>query len=153
MTDEQPRLGIDFGRVIQGAALEPGAADTAFLSGGHDAAMNTPPSPDAFEILPRLVDRFAGHAWVISTCGPRVQQRTLDWLDHHDFYRVDKRAHCARLGITHMIDDRLEVHDALRGLVTHLYLFGAQTEPAPMWVRHVPTWRDTESAVIATLAQ
>lgn len=163
--DEQPRLGIDFGRVIQGAALEAGAADTAFLSGGHAAAMSTPSSPDAFEVLPRLVDLFGGQAWVISKCGPRVQQRTLDWLDHHNFYnitaiardhvrfcreRAEKRTHCAELGITHMIDDRIEVHRALHGLVPHLYLFGAQAKPSPPWVRHVPTWLDTEPAVTAT---
>ncbi|MEV0298925.1 hypothetical protein [Nocardia sp. NPDC050710] len=166
-TEEQPRLGVDFGRVIQGAALEPGAADTVFLSGGFDEAMRTPPSPNAFEVLTRLVDHFEGRAWVISKCGPRVQERTLRWLDHHDFYdrtgvprdnvrfcrkRVEKATHCAELSITHMIDDRIEVHRALRGLVAHLYLFGAQSGPAPEWVHPTPTWPDVEDAVIGGFA-
>ncbi|WP_280428967.1 hypothetical protein [Nocardia brasiliensis] len=164
----QPRLGVDFGRVIQGAALRPGAPDTVFLSGGHAEAMRTPPSPNAFEVLTRLVERFAGQAWVISKCGPQVEQRTRQWLDHHHFFtrtgmprdhlrfcreRVHKAAHCAELGITHMIDDRLEVHHALRGLVPHLYLFGPQTAPVPDWVCHVPTWIAVETAVTAAVAE
>ncbi|MEV6275574.1 hypothetical protein [Nocardia sp. NPDC051832] len=166
-TSEVPRLGVDFGRVIQGALLEPGDADTAFLDGGFDEAMRTPPSPNAFEVLTRLVARFEGRAWVISKCGPRVQKRTRQWLDHHDFHartglpegnvrfclqRADKAGHCAELGITHMIDDRIDVHRALRGLVPHLYLFGAQTQPVPDWVRHVRTWDDAEPVILTTLA-
>lgn len=162
MNTGQPTLGVDFGRVIQGAELEGGAADTVFLSGGAEEAMNTPPTDHAFEVLPRLVARFGGRAWVISKCGPRVQERTVRWLDHHDFYRrtgiartnirfcrarADKALHCAELGITHMIDDRLGVHEALHGLVPCLYLFGVQHGPVPEWVRHTRTWPDVEDAI------
>lgn len=167
MHTDEPRLGIDFGRVIQGAALPDGGADTVFLSGGHEDAMRTSPTDNAFEVLSRLVHRFDGRAWVISKCGPRVQERTRQWLEHHDFYghtgvpqenvrfcrrRADKAVHCADLGITHMIDDRLEVHEALRGLVPHLFLFGMYTGPVPDWVRHTRTWPEAETAVGATLA-
>ncbi|WP_433683478.1 hypothetical protein [Nocardia sp. CA-119907] len=162
----QPRLGVDFGRVIQGAALPHRGADTVFLSGGIEEALATPPTDGAFDVLGRLVERFDGRVWVISKCGPRVQERTLQWLDHQGFYqrtgvsrdsvrfcrkRADKAIHCAELGITHMIDDRLEVHLALRDLVPHLYLFGVQAEPVPEWIEHTPTWPDVESAVGATL--
>lgn len=162
----QPRLGIDFGRVIQGAALAPGDEDTVFLSGGLEEALRTPPSAGAFDVLPRLVRRFEGRAWIISKCGPRIEERTRQWLDHHDFYdrtgiardnvrfcraRADKAVHCAELGITHMIDDRLDVHRVLRDLVSHRLLFGAQSEPIPDWVRHVPSWNDVERAVLETM--
>ncbi|MGW6421226.1 hypothetical protein ACWF82_00975 [Nocardia sp. NPDC055053] len=162
----QPRLGVDFGRVIQGAALAPGAADTVFLSGGFAEAMNTPPTPDAFDVLARLVTRFGGNAWVISKCGPRIEERTRQWLDHHDFAartgiprdhlrfcrsRAEKVPHCAELGITHMIDDRLDVHRALRGLVPRLYLFGTQTAPAPDWLCHTPDWPAVERVIGADL--
>ncbi|MFE9575655.1 hypothetical protein ACFYO1_04670 [Nocardia sp. NPDC006044] len=165
-TDRQHRLGVDFGRVIQGATLKAGDADTVFLSGGLDEALRTPPSPGAFDVLPRLVRLFDGRAWVISKCGERIEQRTRQWLDHHDFFdrtgiprehlrfcrkRADKAGHCAELGITHMIDDRIDVHRALRDLVPHRYLFGAQPGPVPDWVRHVPTWLDAETAVTATI--
>lgn len=166
MITENPRLGIDFGRVIQGAAFHDGGADTVFLSGGHEEAMRTPPSDRAFEVLPRLVARFEGRAWVISKCGPRVQERTLQWLDHHDFYRktgvqrenvrfcrkrADKAGHCAELGITHMIDDRLEVHEGLRGTVPHLFLFGFYSGSIPAWVNHTPTWPEAEITLVGTI--
>lgn len=167
MNTGEPGLGIDFGRVIQGAALPDGGADTVFLSGGHEEAMRTPPTDNAFEVLNRLVSRFEGRAWVISKCGPRVQERTRQWLDHHDFYaqtgvprmnvrfcrrRADKAVHCADLGITHMIDDRLEVHEALRDLVPHLFLFGVHSATVPAWVNHSRTWPEAEQMIAATLA-
>ena len=92
---------------------------------------------------------------------PAGQERTLQWLDHHDFYRrtasrrqrvllrlaADKAGHCGELGITHMVDDRLDVHAALRDLVPNLYLFGPQEHEPPEWVRQVPTWADLEGDV------
>jgi hypothetical protein len=158
----EPRLGVDFGRVIQGGALPDGAADTSFLGGLLEDALRTPATSGAFDVLPRLVERFGGRAWVISKCGERVQRRTLQWLDHHDFYsrtgisrgnvrfcrrRADKAIHCRELAITHMIDDRLDVHRALRGLVPNLYLFGPQPEPPPTWLVGVPTWGALEAAI------
>ncbi|WP_204249114.1 hypothetical protein [Nocardia arizonensis] len=64
--------------------------------------------------------------------------------------RADKAGHCVELSITHMIDDRLDVHAAVRDLVPHRYLFGVQTELAPDWVVHTRTWADVEAAVMAT---
>ncbi|MEV5751908.1 hypothetical protein AB0L00_29165 [Actinoallomurus sp. NPDC052308] len=159
---KEPRLGVDFGRVIQGGVTEAGEEDTTFLGGGLEQAMRTPATSGTFEVLPRLVARFGGRAWVISKCGEGVQRRTLQWLDHHDFYRrtgiargnvrfcrrrADKAGHCTELGITHMIDDRLGVHVALRGIVPHLILFGPQPVEPPGWVRHAPTWADVEAMI------
>jgi hypothetical protein len=152
----EPRLGIDFGRVIQGVSAS-GTADTAFLGGSFAEALASPAADGVYDVLPGLVDAFGGRAWIISKCGERVRERTLAWLDHHDFYgrtglargnvrfcrkRPEKAVHCAELGITHMIDDRLDVHRAIRDVVPHRYLFGAQKGDVPDWVRHVPTWAD-----------
>ncbi|MQY02755.1 hypothetical protein [Actinomadura macrotermitis] len=151
----EPRLGVDFGRVIQGGALAPGGADTAFLDGGMAAALASPANEGVFEVLPELVARFGGRAWIISKCGDQVRRKTLAWLDHHDFYertglprgnvrfcrkRADKAGHCAELGITHMVDDRLDVLRAVREVVPYRFLFGPQKGPAPDWVRPVPDW-------------
>jgi hypothetical protein len=158
----QPRLGVDFGRVIHGGAAESGEADTAFLDGDAEEAMRSPATAGMFETLPGLVDRFGGRVWVISKCGERIQRRTLEWLDRHDFYRrtgiapqhvrfcrkrADKAGHCAELGITHMVDDRLSVHTALRGLVPHLYLFGPQPATPPDWVHPVATWAELDRQI------
>jgi hypothetical protein len=155
--DIEPRLGVDFGRVVHGGLLAPGDDDTAFLSGGFEDAMASPVTEGVYEVLPGLIAAFGGRAWIISKCGERIQKRTLAWLDRHDFYartglprenvrfcrkRADKAGHCAELGITHMIDDRLDVHRALRGIVPHRYLFGA--EEGPEWVRPLPDWAAAE---------
>jgi hypothetical protein len=159
-------LGVDFGRVIHGGAAADGVHDTVFLDGGFEEALASPATDGAFDVLPRLVDAFGGRVWVISKCGPRIQERTLAWLDHHDFHartgvprgnvrfcrkRNDKAGHCTQLGITHMIDDRIDVHRALVDSVPCRYLFGRQEEPAPSWVRHTVTWADVEDAVMADL--
>ncbi|WP_221639862.1 hypothetical protein [Actinoallomurus bryophytorum] len=161
-TSTEPRLGVDFGRVIHGGAAVAGEEDTVFLSGDAEEAMRSPATEGMFDVLPGLVARFGGQVWVISKCGERIQDRTLRWLDRNDFYRrtgiaagnvrfcrkrADKAGHCADLGITHMVDDRLDVHAALRGLVPHLFLFGPQTSAAPEWVRAVRTWADLEEEI------
>jgi hypothetical protein len=160
MENREPRLGVDFGRVIQGGPDPSGnVADTAFLGVGLEEAVESPPTPGAMEVMPRLVTRFGGRAWIISKCGESTERKTLAWLRHHDFYartglpegnvrfcrrREDKAIHCAELGITHMIDDRLDVHRAIRHLVPNRYLFGPQAEPAPDWVNPILTWYDLE---------
>src|SRR5689334_682988 len=139
-------LGIDFGRVIQGAPGPDGAADTSFLGARLEEAIESPATPWAFEIIPRLVAKFEGRAWIISKCGEGTERKTRAWLDHQDFYRrtglpygnvrfcrqrADKAIHCRELGITHMIDDRLDVHRAIREIVPYRYLFGPQSGEIP----------------------
>lgn len=150
-------LGIDIGRVIIGAVDDNGHADTSFLSGTPERALQTPPAPDAFPCIGRLVDLFGGAVWLVSKCGPRVQAKTRAWLDHWRFWdvtgvvpgnvrfcleRAQKARHCRDLAITHFIDDRLDVLEHLRGVVGHLYLFGTdwRARPAPAWAVPVVTW-------------
>ncbi|GAA3207238.1 hypothetical protein ACFO1B_19450 [Dactylosporangium siamense] len=165
MNTQQIRLGVDIGRVIIGGGVVPGSSDTQFFSGDTARMLATPAVPGAFEALARLVPRFE-QVWLVSKCGERVQRHTRQWLDHHDFAartgiprehirfclkRPDKAVHCAQLGITHFVDDKLDVHQALRGVVAHRYLFGRQPAPAPEWVRHTETWADAEAAILHTL--
>ena len=155
--DIEPRLGVDFGRVIHGARSRRAATTRRSSTGTFEEALASPATAGVYEVLPGLIEAFGGRAWIISKCGDRVRERTLAWLDHHDFYartglprgnvrfcyeRAEKAVHCRELGITHMIDDRLDVHRAIRGIVPHLYLFGPAG--APEWVRHVPDWAAAE---------
>jgi hypothetical protein len=159
---KEPRLGVDFGRVINEGSAEPGGDDTTFLSGGFDDAMRTPEMPGLYDVLPGLVARFEGRVWIVSKCGERIQERTSQWLDHHNFWartgifpdhvrfcrqRPEKAIHCKQLAITHFIDDRRDVLGHLRGLVDHLYLFGPQKLPAPDWVVATPTWADVQDRI------
>jgi hypothetical protein len=119
-----------------------------------------------FEAIGRLATAFAGQVWLVSKCGQRVQERTMRWLDAHDFYgrtgvpvehvrfcrkRADKRLHCEALGLTHFVDDHPEVHSAIRGFVAHQYLFGPQAEPVPDYTRRAPDWPTAEWLILASL--
>ncbi len=56
--------------------------------------------------------------------------------------RPEKAAVCARLGITHFVDDRLDVLTPMRGTVPHLYLFGAPRAGIPEWITPAPDWSE-----------
>jgi hypothetical protein len=152
---QDPRLGIDIGRVI----IAPGDThgDTSFLNGTDEQAMRTPPNKDSFEAIAQLVKHFNGKVWLVSKAGQKVSIRTRQWLREWDFYkktgvpvenlyfckeRADKRGICERLRVTHFIDDRLDVLSHMRGLVSSLYLFGPQPQrPKIDWVQPVLSWR------------
>jgi hypothetical protein len=149
------RLGVDIGRVIIDGPAHPGGGDTAFFSGDEATMLATPEVPGAVDALAELADRFAGRVWLVSKCGPRVEQRTRRWLAAHDLFartgippdhlrfcrqRPEKRGHCLALELTDFVDDHPEVHAAIRGVVHRQYLFGPQRRPAPDYVIPTPTW-------------
>ena len=162
-----PRLGIDIGKVIINGPAHPAGGDTAFFTGDEATLLATPEMDDCVAVIARLTSTFSGQVWLVSKCGPRVQARTLRWLDAHDFYgrtgmadshvrfcrtRPDKRVHCADLSLTHFVDDHREVHAAIRGTVDYQYFFGPQAQPVPEYGIHVPTWRYAEILITASLA-
>lgn len=158
----QSRLGVDIGRVIIDGSAHPNGGDTAFFSGDEATLLATPEMPGAVASIGRLVDLFDGRVWLVSKCGPRVRDRTLRWLDGHDFYRrtamatdhvrfcrtrADKRIHCRELGLTHFVDDHPEVHAAIRGTVDHQFFFGPQRRAVPGYGVHALTWADLEGLI------
>src|ERR1700722_15997023 len=66
VTAGPPRLGVDFGRVINDASSHPSGDDTAFLGGTEADILATPAMEGAFDVLARLSVVFAGSIWVIS---------------------------------------------------------------------------------------
>jgi hypothetical protein len=163
-----PVLGIDFGGVINDGLSHPGGDDTAFLSGGYEEAMETPVMAGAIDTIRRLSSRFEGRVWIISKCGPRIQERTEQWLEHHRFFertgvdpshvrfcrhRSEKADHCADLRVTHFVDDRNDVLEHLRGIVEHLYLFDKRSEGGAPGFVPVASWSEAESAINDTLTQ
>ncbi|MCL2465938.1 MAG: hypothetical protein FWF02_05875 [Micrococcales bacterium] len=160
----EPRIGVDVGRVLV-EGLVPGA-DTSFFTGDDDDLVATPAVAGALEGLAWLVDQFDGRVWLVSKCGPRIEQRTLRWLSGNDVYtrtglnpaqvrfcraRPDKALHARQLRLTHFVDDRRDVHVALAGLVTHRYLFGPQKGPIPDGCVATLTWPDVIWHVMATV--
>jgi hypothetical protein len=163
-----PVLGIDIGRVIIGAANPSGDADTSFLSSSDEDALETPPCEGAFESIAELCDAFGANVWLVSKCGPRIQNLTRRWLERQRFHeltgvpvghvrfcarRPEKRDHCAAIRATHFVDDRLDVLRHLAGLVPHLYWFGHQTTESerPPWAQRARDWHEAEKSILADL--
>lgn len=157
------KLGLDFGKVIMGA-VKNGRADTSFLGTTFAEAMTSQPEPGAMEAIGRLVETFSGNVWIVSKCGPSVENKTRGWLKHWDFYnatgfdranirfcreRPDKAKICKQLRVTHFVDDRLDVLEPMRGIVPSLYLFGEQKPGSrcPDWAMAVQDW----DAVVAAI--
>lgn len=129
-------LGVDIGGVVIDRAND--NTDTSFFSGNY---LRTTAVPGVFDALHQLVSqRFGGQVYLVSKCGRRVQEKTLHWLEYHNFYlrtgiapehvkfcveRHQKAGICEELGITHFVDDRLEVLGYLTYVVSKLYLFQA----------------------------
>jgi hypothetical protein len=160
-----PALGVDFGGVIHGVTYRLGGPDT-FLEGSLEEALATPAMPGAMEALARLGMLFKGRLWVVSKCGPRIQDRTEKWLDHNDFYaqtgfershlnfcrqRPDKAPRCAELGITHFIDDRADILESMEGIVEHRFLFASRGDEAPTGAHYAEDWPTVEAQIVATL--
>lgn len=163
------KLGIDIGNVlIAPSARDASKADTSFLGGSIQDAVLTPPYLGMFQVVPELVRQFSGEVWLISKAGPRVQEKTRAWLAHHQFFertgikpdrlrfcleRADKALHCAELGISYFIDDRLDVLAHLEASVPTRVLFGPQRvgTVVPKQIRHCLDW--TEVARLFSLTQ
>lgn len=165
-----PVLGIDIGRVIIGAVDASGKADSSFLGGSDEAALSTPASEGAFDAIAELTRAFSGRVWLVSKCGPRIQQLTRRWLQRQSFYertgvrqdhvrfclkRPQKREHCAAIGATHFVDDRLDVLEHLVGLVPRLYWFGVQLKAAGggAWSQPVRDWYEARELILSQLQE
>ena len=158
------KLGLDFGKVIMGG-VKNGRADTSFLGTTFTEAMKSLPDEGAIPATKQLVKEFAGNVWIVSKCGPSVENKTKGWLKHWKFYeetglgrtkvrfcrqRPDKAKICKQLRITHFVDDRLDVLEPMVGIVPNLYLFGEQREGTicPPWAVEVSDWTAVLDAII-----
>jgi len=160
MTDQPHILGVDVGGVIIDRQAD--GTDTSFFSKNYK---RTPAVEGAFETLARLAGSFEIH--LVSKCGETVEGKTRSWLKTNSFHettgispdrlhfcreRKDKAAICATLGVTHFVDDRLEVLSYL-GSVPHLFLFRPTEEEVRQFVAFLPrvkrvnAWAEIERAL------
>src|SRR5262245_31640401 len=167
MTSKPQSLGIDIGRVLMCPNDDDARPDTSFLDLPDEQALALPASPHVWDVVPELVQAFAGRVWLVSKAGARIEALTRRWLAHQRFFervglpddavrfcrrRPDKRVHAVELGLTHFIDDRSDVLAALVGAVPRLYLFGAQHAPTPTFATHVADWSVARDVVLTDLA-
>jgi hypothetical protein len=159
-------LGIDIGGVIIQSS-DDSHGDTSFFSGNY---LNTPAMDGVFGAVAALVARrFGPKTWLVSKCGTEVEAKSRAWLAEHDFFartrippenlrfcleRRDKAGICAELGITHFIDDRLEVLSYLE-TVLNRYLFKPREsevrkfESALPLVHRVESWKEARDRILA----
>lgn len=142
-TKPAKRLGVDFGGVLQGGHAPGDRKDEDTFFG--DKYIDAPPTPGAIEAVRQLVQRFEGRVWIVSKAGFGVQRKTLQWLGQPRFgmettfdltkilnfwdavgmepwsitfvrERADKAKVAAELRLTHFIDDRIDVLEAMADL-------------------------------------
>lgn len=143
-----PILGVDIGRVISGDDTDSGGGSVF-----SDEWRTTPFIPGAVESLTRLnaASAFTGRIYLISKAGPKIEERTRAWLHEQRFFdrtgipadhlfivreRSDKAPICRRLGVTHVVDDRISVLATLDFVRAPLPLRPGGTAPGP--ARHDP---------------
>ncbi|MFI7607250.1 hypothetical protein ACIBTV_19205 [Micromonospora sp. NPDC049366] len=147
-------LGVDIGGVIIQPADDD--EDTSFFGRNY---LRTPAMPGVFEALGTLGDGSFDEVHLVSKCGEATEQRTREWLAHHDFHArtgiPTSRLHFCRtrpakapiareLGLTHFVDDRLEVLSYLDS-VPHRYLFRPRPEEVAAYGAHLPGVHRVES--------
>jgi hypothetical protein len=121
--------------------------------------------PGAIDAIARLVSgRFGERTHLVSKCGPAVAAKSLAWLDAQGFFertgiardnahfcltRQGKAPICGQLGITHFIDDRIDVLAWLT-TVPNRYLLdpAARFAGSPGEVTRVSSWGEILEALV-----
>lgn len=127
-------LGVDIGNVIINHRLSDPNDKTL-----HEERYSTiPATDDAFNALKILNDYFKGEVYLISKCTQWAEEKILTWLKDNNFYSKtginanniyfvrelhEKDAVCRKLGVTHFIDDKLEVLSHMIKSTPYLFLF------------------------------
>ena len=142
-------LGVDIGNVIINNRLN----DPEVTKVDEQVYAAFPPSEGVFDSLKILNDYFNGEAYLISKCTEWAQIQILLWLKTHDFYtktgvkeenvhfvrqRHEKDGICRKLGITHFIDDRLEVLSHMIESIPNLILFQPNNNEVKVFEEFLP---------------
>ena len=128
-------LGVDIGNVIINHRLVDKNDKILF----EERYSTIPAVESVFEVLKVLNEKkFRGNIFLVSKCTLWAEEKILAWLKDNHFYektgvkpkniyfcreRQEKEKICSKLGVTHFIDDRLEVLSHIIGKVPNLYLF------------------------------
>jgi hypothetical protein len=128
------KIGIDIGGVIIDRANDD--EDTSLFG---DNYLNARPVAGAIEALQKLnTEIFPKEVFIVSKCGEKIEARSREWLKAKGVYektgipesnvhfcrqRADKAPIARKLGLTHFVDDRLEVLGYMRGIVEQRILF------------------------------
>ena len=131
---KQVKIGIDIGGVI--IAKYNMGQDTSFFSENY---LHSKAVSGAFETIKYLTNIFGPeNIYLISKCGNKLKEKTLEWFDYNNFYKItgflerniyfcydrdSKIQICENLKITHFIDDRDDILWRMMGIVDYLLYF------------------------------
>ncbi len=160
----RPIVGIDIGGVIISRSND--NADTSFFGSNY---LQSAAVDDAFNSIARFAQAGC-EVHLVSKCGANTERKTKEWLAYHDFFgitsvgesdvhfcreRKDKAVICRNLGVTHFVDDRLEVLSYLDS-VKYLYLFNSVEAEVQKHSRHLArvtraeSWSDLAAMILET---
>jgi hypothetical protein len=129
------KIGIDIGGVI--IAQDTDEPDLFFTN----SFLNANPFTNCFEIIKKLINFYGKeNIFIISKCGEKVQKKSLEWLEHKNFFsftgflssniyfcleRHEKASIAEKLNISVFIDDRYTVlkHMLISTQLQRLILF------------------------------
>lgn len=143
-------LGVDIGNVI----INHRVVDKNDKILYKDCYSSIPAVEGVFEALHTLTtERFKDNVFLVSKCTSWAQKRILSWLRDNNFYKrtgikpekvffcregSEKKKICGSLGITHFIDNRLEVLSHLIDQVSTLYLFQPDEAEVDDFIQFLP---------------
>jgi len=150
-------LGVDIGGVV--ISHVGSGNDTSFFAENY---LETPSVPKALESLRMLRARFGSNIYLVSKAKSLTQNKTVEWMRYHQFHvrtgiepkhvlfcleRSEKAGICERLGITHFVDDKLEVLSHMTTVPFQFLFQGKGAEMARFYhhlekVKKVETWQE-----------
>lgn len=129
------RIGIDIGGVIIDREKNDNS-DTSLFGPNYLKALAV---PDAIRAIATINEHiFPNETYIISKCGANIERKSREWLKAQVFYektgileekvhfcreRADKAPIAHKLGLTHFIDDKLEVLGYMKDVVPNRILF------------------------------
>lgn len=135
---EKKALGVDIGNVIiDFRVLDPDFELT------EENYSSVPSVAGSFGALMMLNKHFDGEVYLISKATPWAQARIKQWFIDNGFFettglnpkniyftaeRGEKTGICESLGITHFVDDRIEVLSSMIDKVPHLFVYKPREE-------------------------
>lgn len=154
-------IGIDVGGVI----IDKDKNDDSDTSLFGPNYLQAKPVECAFAALRSLNKiTFKDRVWIVSKCGANIEQRTREWMEHNQFHettgipkerlrfcrdRSGKAPIAREIGLTHFVDDKLEVLNYMKGAVAHRMLFrphGSEIDKnRTFWSNGVMLWSDWPS--------
>lgn len=132
--------------------------------------LSTSPLKHAMKVIKNIIDLYgAENTFIISKCPMYAEDEIIKWLDNQNFFtdigfihsnvyfcreRTDKAPIAKQLRLTHFIDDRVEVLDAMKDVVSNRILFtggGNHEESDDKTITGLDSWGSVQDRITKTV--